>query len=82
MLEVETSCTNRIKNNNIIVGRWCVTRIFDVRIDGVYDEIEVGFETGITIAFGSLFRSLGEPGQKGQDLIRGYGVQFSIAKFV
>ena len=29
MLEVETSCTNRIKNKNIIVGRWWRVKVRD-----------------------------------------------------
>jgi len=42
----------------------CVTRIFDVGIDGIYDEIEKGFEAGVAIAFGGLFGSVSEFGQK------------------
>ena len=41
-----------------------VTRIFDVGIDGIYDEIEEGFEAGITIAFSGLLGSISEFGQK------------------
>jgi len=48
-----------------------VTRIFDVGIDGIYDEIEEGFEAGITIAFSGLFGSVSELSQKRKDFIRG-----------
>jgi hypothetical protein len=37
----------------------------DLKIDGVADVIEKGFETGVAVAFGGLFGSLGESGQKG-----------------
>jgi hypothetical protein len=58
-----------------------VTRIFDVGIDGVYYEIEEGFETGITIAFGGLFGSVSKFGQKGKDLFWGDGIYPSVTKF-
>ena len=40
-----------------------------------------GFEAGITIAFGGLFGSVSEFGQKGKDLIWGEGIHLSITKF-
>jgi hypothetical protein len=59
-----------------------VTGILDIKIDGVANVIEKGFEPGVTVSFGGLFGSLGESGQKGQDFIRGDGFQFSISEFV
>ena len=53
----------------------------EVGIDGIFDEIEKSFEAGITIAFGCLFGSVSEFGQKGQDLIWGDGFRLSITKF-
>ena len=60
----------------------CVTRILDVRIDGIFDEIKECLEAGISIAFGGLFVSVRDLGQKGKDLIRGDGFQLSVAKFI
>jgi len=40
-----------------------------VGINRVFDVIEKGFEAGITVAFGGLFGSVSELGQKGKDLI-------------
>jgi hypothetical protein len=37
----------------------------DLEINEVSDIIETGFEAGVTVAFGGLFGSFGEPGQKG-----------------
>jgi hypothetical protein len=37
----------------------------DLKIDGVADVIEKGFETGVAVSFGGLFGSLGESCQKG-----------------
>ena len=59
----------------------CVTRIFDVGIDGIYDEIEEGFEAGITIAFGRLFGSVSEFGQKRKDFLWGDGIHPFVSKF-
>jgi len=53
----------------------------DFKIDGVADVIEKGFKTGVAVSLGGLFVSFSEPGQKGQDFIRGYGLQFPITKF-
>jgi hypothetical protein len=36
----------------------------DVGINGILDVIKEGFEAGITIAFGGLFGSVSEFGQK------------------
>jgi hypothetical protein len=47
----------------------CVTWIQDVGINGIFDEIKEGFEAGITIAFGCLFGSVSEFGQKGKDFL-------------
>ena len=38
MLEVETLCTNRIKNNNIIVGRWWRVKVRD---EGSYSNLQL-----------------------------------------
>lgn len=38
MLEVETLCTNRIKNNNIIVGRWWRVKVRD---EGSYSTLQL-----------------------------------------
>ena len=46
----------------------------EVGIDRVFDVIKEGFEAGITIAFGGLFGSVSELGQKGKDLIRSDGI--------
>jgi len=59
-----------------------VTGVLDLKIDGVADVIEKGFETGVAVAFGGLSVSFSEPGQKGQDFIWGDGFQFSVTKFV
>ena len=59
-----------------------VTGIFDLKIDGVAYVIEEGFEAGVTVAFGGLFGSFSESGQKGQNLILGDGIQISVTKFV
>jgi hypothetical protein len=37
----------------------------EIKIDGISDVIEKGFEAGIAIAFSGLLGPLGEPGQKG-----------------
>jgi hypothetical protein len=42
-----------------------VTGVLDLKIDGVADVIEKGFETGVAVALGGLFGSFGESGQKG-----------------
>jgi hypothetical protein len=34
----------------------------NLKIDGVADVIEKGFETGVTVSFGGLFVSFGESG--------------------
>jgi hypothetical protein len=36
-----------------------VTGIWDLKIDGVADIIEKGFEAGVAVSFGGLFGSLG-----------------------
>ena len=59
-----------------------VTRILDVDIDGIFDEIKECLEAGISIAFGGLFVSVRDLGQKGKDFIWGDGFQLSVAKFV
>jgi hypothetical protein len=53
----------------------------DLKIDGVANVIEKGFETGIAVALGSLFGAFGESGQKRKDLIWGDGFQFPVTKF-
>ena len=58
------------------------TGVLDPKIDSIADVIEKGFEAGVAVSFGGLFGLLGEPGKKGQNLIRGDGFQFSITKFV
>ncbi len=50
-----------------------ITGIVNLIVDGISDVIEKGFEAGIAIAFGGLFGSFGELGEKGKNLIRGYG---------
>ena len=60
----------------------CVTGVFDLKVDGVANVIEKGFEAGVTVALGGLIVAFGEPGQKGKNLIRGDGFQISFAKFV
>jgi hypothetical protein len=42
-----------------------VTWILELKIDGISDVIEKGFEAGIAVSFSGLFGPLGEPGQKG-----------------
>ena len=42
-------------SNNYV--RW----IWDLKIYGVADAIEKGFETGVAVTLGGLFGSLGEP---------------------
>ena len=59
----------------------CVTRIFDDGIDGIYDEIEEGFEAGITIAFSGLFGSVSEFGQKRKDFLWSDGIYPFVTKF-
>ena len=59
-----------------------ITGILNLKIDGVADVIEKGFETRVSVSFSGLFVSFGESGQKGQDFIRGDGFQFSVTKFV
>jgi hypothetical protein len=41
-----------------------VAGILDLKIDGVANVIEKCFETGIAVAFGGLFGSFSETGQK------------------
>jgi len=38
--------------------------------------------SGVTIALGGLIVAFGKPGQKGKNLIRGYGFQVSFTKFL
>ncbi|MGD8659105.1 MAG: hypothetical protein PVH37_04190 [Desulfobacterales bacterium] len=52
----------------------CVTRVLEVGINRIFNVIEKGFEAGITVAFGGLFGSVSELGQKGKDLIRSDGI--------
>jgi hypothetical protein len=59
-----------------------VAGILDLKINGVTNVIEKGFEAGVTIALGGLIVAFGEPGQKGKNLIRGDGFQISFTKFV
>jgi hypothetical protein len=54
----------------------------DLKINSVANVVEKGFETRVTIAFSGFFVSFIEPGQKRQNLIRGDGLQFPIAKFI
>jgi hypothetical protein len=54
----------------------------DGRIDGIFDEIEEGFEAGITIAFSGLFGSVSELSQKRKDFIRGNGFQLPGTKCI
>jgi hypothetical protein len=61
---------------------WGIAGVLDLKIDCVLNVIEKGFETGVTVAFGGLFGSFGESGQKGEDFIRGDGFQFSATKFI
>ena len=58
-----------------------MTRVEDLKINGVSNIVEKGFEAGIAISFGCSFGSFGEPGQKGKNLIRGDGFQISFTKF-
>ena len=37
----------------------CVIRILEFKIDSISDLIEKGFETGVAVAFGGFFGSLG-----------------------
>jgi hypothetical protein len=53
----------------------------DLKVDGVTNVIEKGFETGVAVSFGSLFGSFGESGEKRKNLIRADGFQFSFTKF-
>jgi hypothetical protein len=59
-----------------------VTRVEDLKINGVSNIVEKGFKAGIAISFGCSFDSFGEPGQKGKNLIRGDGFQISFTKFL
>ena len=59
-----------------------VAGVTDLKVDGVANVIEKGFEAGITIALGGLIVTFGEPGQKGKNLIRCDGFQISFTKFV
>jgi len=54
----------------------------DLKIDGISNVIEKGFQARIAVAFGGLFGAFGEPGQKRQNLIRDYRLQFPVTKFV
>jgi hypothetical protein len=47
----------------------------DVGVDGIFDEIKECLEAGISIAFGGLFVSVCDLGQKGKDFIWGDGFQ-------
>ncbi len=58
-----------------------VTWILEVRISGIFDVIEKGFEAGITVSFGGLFGSVSELGQKRKNLVWGEGIHLSISKF-
>ena len=53
----------------------------EVRISGIFDEIEKGFDAGITVSFGGLFGSVSELGQKQKNLVWGEGIHLSITKF-
>jgi hypothetical protein len=59
-----------------------VTRVLNLKINGVANVIEKCFETGVAVSFGGLFGSSGESGQKGQNFIRSDGLQISLTKFV
>ncbi len=54
----------------------------NVKIDGVADVIEKGFDAGITVALGGLLGALGELDQKGQNLIRSDGFYFQTTKLI
>jgi hypothetical protein len=41
----------------------------EVRINGIFDVIEKGFEAGISVSFGGLFGSVSELGQKRKNLV-------------
>jgi hypothetical protein len=43
---------------------WGVTGILNLKVDGVANVIEKGFEAGVTVALGGLIVAFGEPGQK------------------
>ena len=65
-----------LRSLNIFSQNRCVTWILEVWINRIFDVdvIKEGFEAGTTIAFGGLFVSVGEFGQKGKDFIRGGGI--------
>jgi hypothetical protein len=48
----------------------CIAGILNLKINGVTDVIEKGFEAGVAVSFGGLFVSFGEPCQKRQNFIR------------
>jgi hypothetical protein len=54
----------------------------DLKIDGVANVIEKGFEAGVTIAFCGLFVSFSKAGQKRKNFIWGDRFQFPVTKFI
>jgi hypothetical protein len=59
-----------------------VAGVFDFKVDSIADVIEKGFKAGVSVALGGLIVALGEPGQKGRNLIWGDGFQISFTKFL
>ena len=59
-----------------------VAGVFDLKVDGVANVIEKGFEAGVAVTLGGLIIAFGESGQKGKNLIWGDGFQLSFTKFV
>jgi hypothetical protein len=60
---LRTACPKYFSQNGRVAG------ILDLKIDGVANVIEKGFETGVSVSFGGLFGSFGKKGQKAQNII-------------
>ena len=58
-----------------------ITRIGDVLVDGVSEEIEKGLEQGVAEFLGGLLGTFTESVQKSHDLIRCYGFQLPVTVF-
>ena len=58
-----------------------ITRIGDVLVDGVSEEIEKGLEQGVAEFLGCLPGTLTESVQKSHDLIGCYGFQLPVTEF-
>ena len=58
-----------------------ITRIGDVLVDGVSEEIEKGLEQGVAKFLGGLFGAFTESVQKSHDLIGCYGFQLPVTEF-